>query len=152
MVAAANTLAGVNLVNQYAYYIYDIINTSTLESGGEIQLSTSNCVYAVGITGFVASTSALFTVRAFTRRVFFIGGHTGIAIALILCIIFNEKHMLIPFLVFHGLMILSFQGSNGAGFWIYAGEVANEVAMGICLFVMLGSQIILSLLTPTILE
>jgi len=106
----------------------------------------------VGICGFLGSTTALCTVRGLTRRAFFIGGHSLIALALILCIVFNELQVLIAFLVFHFLMIVSFQGSNGAGFWIYAGEVANEVAMGICLFTMLGSQIIVSIGTPYLLD
>lgn len=151
MVALANTLAGINLVNQYATTIYSQIADEIRASGNEPTLNAATCVLLVGIIGFFASLTALCTIRGLTRRKLFIGGHSGIAIALVLCIIFKEKFMIVPFLVAHGLMLVSFQGSNGAGFWVYAGEVANEVAMGISLFVIFGSQFLLSALTPLIL-
>lgn len=139
-VAAANTLAGVNLVNQYAFFIYSTLNDSILDSGKPEVIHTSTCVYIVGIFGFLGSLTALGTVKGLTRRIFFIGGHSLIGASLVLCIIFSHapNQNTIVFLVFHLCMIISFQGSNGAGFWVYAGEVANDVAMGICLLIMLA--------------
>jgi MFS family permease len=147
-VAAANTLAGVNLVNQYAKYIYTTLN-STIESPS---ISASSCTYIVGVFGFLGSLTALLTVKGLTRRKFFIGGHTLIAISLGLCIFFSAENLTLGFLISHCFMIVSFQGSNGAGFWVYAGEVANEVAMGLCLLVMLAIQLLLSIITPALIE
>lgn len=147
-VASANTLAGVNLVNQYAKLIYDMLN----EGLDDPALSPSLNTYIVGVFGFFGALMALVTVRKLSRRALFIAGHTGIAISLGLCILFSAQGKPVPFLIFHCMMIVSFQASNGAGFWLYAGEVANEQAMGICLLVLLGTQLILSIVTPTILN
>lgn len=108
MVAAANTLAGVNLINQYANTIYSQIEAEIVKNGKTPTLSGSTCVQIVGIVGFLASTTALCTVRGLTRRAFFIGGHTVISIALVLCIVFYENFQIVPFLIFHGLMIVGF--------------------------------------------
>lgn len=103
-VAVANTFAGVNLVNQYAFTIYNMLNEGILDAA----LSPSLNTYIVGITGFVGACGALVTVRTLTRRVLFIAGHTMIALSIGLCIYFSSQKMPVPFLIFHCLMIVSF--------------------------------------------
>ena len=48
-------------------------------------------------------------------------------------------------------VIVCFQASNGSGLWVYCGEVAHEVAMGIVLLFLMGLLLTQSLFcTPLI--
>lgn len=80
----------------------------------------------------------------------FIGGHFFIGVGLFFNSFFVRRNNSNLALLFHLVALISFQASNGAGFWVYAGEVANEQALGLCVLMMLGSQLVVSLVTPSL--
>ena len=48
--------------------------------------------------------------------------------------------------------IVCLQSSNGTGFWVYVGETVQDVAMGICLFVLMGFLTVLIYVSPFLVE
>jgi len=81
-------MAGINILTVYATSIFN----DCANGGGPASFSPKACTYFTGIAGFFGAFLSNFTVKKFTRRQLFIGGHVSIGINLLLvaiCIINN---------------------------------------------------------------
>lgn len=108
-------------------------------------MSAVSQTYVVGAMGLSGALLSNISVPFFSRRTLFILFHFLMGIALMLAGIFVRLQNADWVLAFISLLIVFFQLSNGTAFWIYVGEIANEVAIGICLLVLMGVLLLQSL-------
>jgi len=84
VIAIFNAMAGVNILNIYAYTIFNKI----VEDGNDMKLSPTQCTYFIGISGFVGSLLSNFIIGLIKMRPIMIGGEILICIFLFLVAIF----------------------------------------------------------------
>lgn len=92
----------------------------------------------VGLAGFLGAVNANFTVFILKRRTDFVGGHFCMMLSLFLAALFirlKNGNLCLFTICAH---IISFQSSNGAAFWVYANEIGQDAAMGLCIFILFG--------------
>ena len=87
-ISLGNQMAGINILTVYATSIFE----ACADGGGPASFSPKACTYFTGMAGFLGAFLSNFTVKKYTRRIVFIGGHVSIGINLLLvaiCIINN---------------------------------------------------------------
>lgn len=99
--------------------------------------------YFIGGAGFTGALLSNLTVSILGRRSILLIGHFVIFIGHILIFTFinlnkGSNSVLLSMLV----VVLSFQMSNGAMFFMYAAEVVVDSAIGICLLVLMGLLVV----------
>ena len=133
-IAVAQQMAGCNIVNMYSTIIFEGIASQS----DSVPLTPTACSYFIGCSGFVGAIFAAFTCLYFTRRTVFIGGHVSMGIANIVCGVCVNQHNEIGALLGMCVMVISFQASSGAMFWVYATETIVDASIGFCVFIMMG--------------
>lgn len=146
-VAFAGTMAGVNIINIYAKTLLDKI----YEDPDVVPaISSTTATYLIGTMGIAGAILSGFTIRWFSRRALFIGFHGAMGIFLSSTAYFVTQKNANLMLLSMCTVVLLFQASNGSGVWVYSGDVANEVAMGVVLLVLMGLTLLQSLTTQSI--
>lgn len=79
-VSVGNQMAGVNVLTIYASSIFE----DCAKGGGPAYFSSKACTYFTGMAGFLGAFLSNFTIKKFSRKQIFFGGHTTIGINLLL--------------------------------------------------------------------
>jgi len=84
IIAIFNAMCGCNILNIYAYTIFNKI----VEDGNDMKLTPTQCTYFIGTSGFIGSFLSNFIVGLLKMRPIMIGGEILICIFLFLVGIF----------------------------------------------------------------
>lgn len=80
-------MAGIGIINIFSTAIF-----TNVHKGSDIhKFSLNEENYYIGLSGFIGSLMALWTVKYLTRRALFIGGHFVMGILHILCAYYIEE-------------------------------------------------------------
>ena len=96
-VSVGNQMAGINILTVYATSIFD----DCAKGGGPASFSPKACTYFTGMSGFLGAFLSNFSVKRFSRKQIFIGGHVSIGVNLLLvaiCIINNQGNLVLLFM------------------------------------------------------
>jgi len=142
--AIGNQMSGINIVNIYAFFIFNKIMT---DSGAEMPMSPKTMTYFIGASGLLGAVLGNFTVKQFSRRGLVIGGHVWMGVCLTLVAITIHLNLFLMALIFMCAFVIVFQSSVGPIFFVYCAETVIGSVMGICAFILMTCLFIQSVVT-----
>lgn len=116
--------------------IYSNTIFQEMSNRGSISFTPKQGSYIVGTLSLIVSLLAPWPVGTFKRKTLLFWGQFGMAVSLALTAVayILEKDILI--IVFICIFISCFQVSQGPIAWMYAGEVAVDTGLGICVLAL----------------
>lgn len=119
-----------------------------MRSKGGGGLTATQDVYLVGIFSLAATALSLWLVKHLSRRTLLVFGHTAMAFAHVMVAVFNLEGINTGVLCMILLFKLIYLNTSGPITWMYAAETTIDAGMGICLGVLWGTVLVLSLVCP----
>lgn len=110
--------------------------------GDDLPYTPKTGTYFVGLAGLIGALFAPLTFLSLSRRANFIGAHIVFLICLAViyaAIILNQPILLLVCIV---ILLIVFELMHFAVFWVYTAEICIDSAIGITLFVLMGSLIL----------
>lgn len=146
-VAVSNILSGVCLVNGFVILIFEKLNTYNLEHHGKMNKYTAKQdSYIVGFANIFGAILSYYTIKIFSRRAIFVGGHILMGAILGVSGYFVYMNQLELLLLSFCTFCAVYQATQGSCLFIYVAEiVVNEVAMGLALFSLMLAMTIQSM-------
>ena len=74
-VAVSNILSGICLVNGFVILIFDKLNNFNQSHGKINRYTSKQDSYLVGFANIIGAIASYYTIKTFSRRAIFIGGH-----------------------------------------------------------------------------
>jgi hypothetical protein len=106
----------------------------------------------VGIVNMLASLLSVYLVKFFGRRTLVIWGHMMIAIIHAATGILNNANESTGVICCVLAFLVVYQNTSGPVAWLYAAETTIDAALGLCLFTLWGTVVILSETCPILME
>lgn len=147
-VAVSNIISGICLVNGFVILIFDKLNGFNQAHGKLVRYTSKQDSYIVGFANIIGAIASYYTIKTFSRRVIFIGGHFIMGAVLIVSGYFVYIDQ--PELVLFGFctFVAVYQSTQGSCLFIYVAEiVVNEIAMGLALFSLMLAMTAQSMLS-----
>lgn len=140
-------LTGINVVMMYSNTILEsILGTGT--SGFTARQGT----YLLSIASLLSAFSAIWTVGVFGRKKLLLWGHASIFVTHLLIGVFTIVGLDYGVLVMMCLFLIIFNNTSGPIAWVYAAETCCDISLGICLQVLWGVVLILSLTSTSLMN
>ena len=141
-------LTGVNVINLYSNQML-----KQMQESGSTSLSPKAGTYIIGV---VESVSALFAslvmIKMFGRRTLVLWGHAAMGLAHLFIAIFNNKGNNTGVIIMMNLFMVAYQFTSGPVAWLYAAETNIDAALGFSILTLWGTVLVLSLVTPNIMN
>jgi hypothetical protein len=102
----------------------------------------------VAFVACVAAGIAVIAVKFIGRKALLVSGHIMIAICHALVSVFNNQNNDVGVLIMVLLFIVVYQSTSGTVTWLYATETTIDAAFGLCLLVLWGTVLVLSVICP----
>jgi SP family arabinose:H+ symporter-like MFS transporter len=132
-------LTGINAILIYS----NVMLKNMSKDGSGLSPRVGTCL--IGTACFVFAVVSLYSVGRFKRRQLLWPGHLLMALCHILvgiCAIFNMSGLVLTFMIG---FIAFYEVMNGSVCWVYTSEVVVDVALGLCIGILYGVVLILSL-------
>lgn len=120
------------------------------KDGGGI--SPREGTYLVGIVNMLASLVSVVLVKYFGRKTLVVWGHLLIAVIHTATGLFNNAGNSTGVIGCVLLFLCVYQNTSGPVAWLYAAETTIDAALGICLFTLWGTVVVLSETCPILME
>ena len=95
---------------------------------------------------------AIWTVRVIGRKTLLLWGHVGIFLTHLLIGVFTIEGVDYGVLVMMCLFLIIFNNTSGPIAWVYAAETCCDISLGICLQVLWGVVLLLSLTSESLMN
>jgi hypothetical protein len=132
-------LTGTNAIMLYSNQIFKQMN-----SDGSSALTPREGTCLLGIFSLFAAMLSVATTRKFKRRTLLWLGHLIMALCHTLIAMFDYNDIDNVAIVFMLIFILVFGAMNASVCWIYCAEIATDAALGVCLFCLWATVLLLS--------
>ena len=140
-------LTGINVVMMYSTTILESI-LGTDSSGFTARQGT----YLVGLVSMLSAIMAIWTVGVVGRKNLLLWGHVGIFLAHLLLGVFIIVGFDYGVLVMLCLFLIIYNNTTGPIAWIYAAETCCDISLGVCLQVLWGVVLLLSLTSESLMN
>lgn len=130
-------LTGINSIMMYSTVMFRNMGSISPKAGA----------YYLAAATLLGLTLAIPAIRYIGRRWLLIVGHVIMAIFHVLIGVFTVQNLTTETVLFMVLFIITYQISNGPVIWLYVSEVVVDSALGLCIFTLYGTILILSLTT-----
>lgn len=141
-------MSGICLVNGFVILIFDKLNGLNQSHGKMIRYTSKQDSYIVGFANIFGAIASYYTIKIFSRRMIFIGGHFIMGCVLVISGYFYYMNQ--PEFVLFGFCTFAavYQSTQGSCLFIYVAEiVVNEIAMGLALFSLMIAMTMQSMLS-----
>ncbi len=130
-------LTGINSIMMFSTIMFRQMGSISPKAGS----------YYISVANLVGYVFALPAIRYIGRRWLLIGGHLAMALfhGLVGYCVVNQYN--IEVVLFMVLFIMTYEIANGPVIWLYVSEVVVDSALGICIFTLYGTILVLSLTT-----
>lgn len=108
--------------------------------------------YFIGVASIFGAMTAIMVLNKIGRRVLLVYGHILMAICHFLIGLFaylNKSEWVVGWMV---SFILAYYITNGPVIWLYVSEVVVDTALGLCIFTLWATVLVLSLTTNFLME
>ena len=108
--------------------------------------------YMLSLVGTISAFLGIFAVRKFGRRPLLLIGHVGICLSYLLIGIFTIKDVDYGVLVMMCMFLFIYMNTSGPIAWLYAAETCCDISLGVCLQVLWGTVLVLSLTSESLMN
>jgi hypothetical protein len=138
-------LTGINVVNIYSNTIL-----KTITSGSTF--SPRDGAIILGGVQLVASLLAIYVVGKWGRRPILIGGYFGIFVCHMAIGFLTIYEVNVGILVFLSMFLVMYNISTGPLAWMYAAETCCDVSLGVAIYALWFTVVILLLITEPLMD
>jgi predicted MFS family arabinose efflux permease len=135
-------LTGINAIRLYSNTMFRQMGLSNPRLG----------TFMTGIAGLLGTLTSIAILNKVGRRRLLITGHILIGICHTLVGIFAFYNFSLWVCIMVVTFIYTYQVSNGSLIWLYTSEVVVDTALGLCIFTLWGTVLLLSLTTNFMME
>ena len=108
--------------------------------------------YMISCVTLVSGALSIFTVRQFGRKPLLLIGHVGICLSHLLIGIFIVTDVDYGVLVMMCMFLFIYMNTSGPIAWLYAAETCCDISLGVCLQVLWGTVLVLSLTSESLMN